>query len=157
MNNQHPPIVEKALNITEKYIAKFGKTMIGVYQSPEVERKKFVLFQDALQTALRRNDLLPCYLWMHSKKNVYYLVLWVQGYFRNDMSDIIPVINHLWPLYSPYLFRQLETIPINSTNCMELKRWLLPLLLALGGERVDNSKENSYLPHQRSFGSSPLR
>jgi len=75
--------------ITEQYVERFGRVKVGVYSVSIPQDKPFSQFMNSLMVALRRKDLLPCYAWFStSVPDTRYLILWCNGYFNADFSDI---------------------------------------------------------------------
>ena len=58
------------------------------------------MFINTLLVTLRRLDLMPAYTWFMDAAGGHYLILWLNGYFRNDLSDIAPAVNRLWIILS---------------------------------------------------------
>ena len=76
------------MEITDRYLERFGRVLIGIYYLPPLtENWKFTVFINSLLVTLRRLDLMPCYSWNIEANGGHYLILWLNGYFRNDLSD----------------------------------------------------------------------
>ena len=41
---------------------------------------------------------MPCYTWFMGTNGGHYLILWLNGYFRNNLSDVTPVVFRLWQI-----------------------------------------------------------
>ena len=88
---------ERVIQLTEHYLNRFGKVMIGIYYLPPLDDNcKFGISINSLLVTLRRLDLMPEYSWFMDSSEGHYLILFVSGYFRNDLSEITPVICRLW-------------------------------------------------------------
>ena len=75
--------------ITEQYLERYGRVRVGVYYIILPRREELSKFLNSLLITLRRMDLLPCYAWFStSAPNTRYLILWCNGYFNADFSDI---------------------------------------------------------------------
>ena len=82
----------------------------------------------------------------------YYLILWLNGYFRNDLSEINPVINRLWQLHSALPLTVLDSFVISS-ECSEYGKTRLKQFLYSSG--LNHPVTANW--HQRTFGCSRLR
>ena len=97
--------------MTDRYLERYGRALIGIYYLPPMtENWKFPVFMNSLLVTLRRMDLMPGYTWLMDANGGHYLILWVNGYFRNDLSGINPTINRLWQIHS--------ALPINIIDCI---------------------------------------
>ena len=102
---------DTVLMMTDRYLERYGKALIGVYYLPPMTGNwKFPVFMNSLLVTLRRMDLMPGYTWFMDANEGHYLILWVNGYFRNDLSGINPTINRLWQIHS--------ALPINIIDCI---------------------------------------
>ncbi len=155
MENQMPPIVADLLKNTDRYLEKYGKLILGVYRFYGVDSKEFSKFLNTLQITLRRKAVIPSYGWLYDSRNqCYNLIAFVYGgYGRQDLNDLIPVIKRLWSKHSPYPVQQIECISVNKENCLNIKDWLLRLLLSLCATPgySDSSK-----PHIRTYATSQM-
>ena len=97
--------IERIMQMTNVYLERFGRVLIGIYYLPPMyENWRFMRFINSLSITLRKLDLMPEYYWFMTANGGHYLVLLLNGYFRNDLSEITPVINRLW---------QIQLIPQN--------------------------------------------
>ena len=103
--------IDIVMESTDRYLERYGRSLIGIYYLPPMtEHWKFPMFMNSLLITLRRLNLQPQYFWRLDVHNERYLVLWMNGYFRNDVSEINPVINRLWQIHS--------ALPINIIDCI---------------------------------------
>ncbi len=102
------------MEITDRYLERFGKVLIGIYYLPPLaENEMFSVFINSLLVTLRRMDLMPCYTWFVGTNGGHYLILWLNGYFRSDLSDVTPTINRLWQIQSSLPLSVIDSIPLN--------------------------------------------
>lgn len=152
MTEQPNPVIAKAQAITQKYLTRWGRVMVGVYYFAEIERSSFISFMDSLQTAMQRMQILPLYLWLHDQpRQCYCLIIWSSDFLRPDMNDVWPVIFRLWRRYTSLPLQQLETIKVNSINYYNAQGQIIAWL------RFFDHTPHDYPRHQRSFGASHLR
>ena len=144
---------DTVLLMTDRYLERYGKALIGVYYLPPMtENWKFPVFMNSLLVTLRRLDLMPGYIWFMDASEGHYLILWLNGYFRNDLSDITPAVHRLWQIHS--------ALPINIIDCFMIsseapeygKRLLSQFLYSHGLSHPITANW-----HQRTFGTSRLR
>ena len=76
------------------------------------ENWRFMRFINSLSITLRRLDLMPEYSWFMTADGGHYLVLLLNGYCRNDLSEITPGINRLWQIQN--------TNSLTAVNCISL-------------------------------------
>ena len=144
---------DTVLLMTDRYLERYGKALIGVYYLPPMtENWKFPVFINSLLITLRRMDLMPVYCWFMDDNGGHYLFLCINGYFRNDLSDVTPKLNQLWLLHSPLSATEIDAIQLSWES-----------------QAVANAKLKQFLYshnlcqaiitnwHQRSFGMSRLR
>ena len=82
---------DRVIAMTEYYLARFGKAWLGIYYLPVLsENWRFTVFINSLLITLRRMDLMPVYCWFMEDNGGHYLFLCINGYFRNDLSDVTP-------------------------------------------------------------------
>ena len=132
--------MDRIMEITDRYLERFGKVLIGIYYLPALAKNwKFAVFINSLLVTLRRMDLMPCYTWFMDTNGGHCLILWLNGYFRNDLSDITPVVFRLWQLQS--------LLPLTIVDC-----------ISLVAENSEYGKIRLSQPvanwHQRTFGMS---
>ena len=109
--------INRIMEITNHYLERFGKVLIGIYYLPPLaENWKFTVFINSLLVTLRRMDLRPCYTWNMDASGGHYLILWLNGYFRNDLSDVTPTINRLWQIHSQQPLSVIDSILLNVEN-----------------------------------------
>ena len=138
--------------MTDRYLERYGKALIGFYYLPPMtEHWKFPMFINSLLITLRRQDLLPQYFWYLDVHNGRYLVLWMNGYFRNDVSEITSVIARLWQLHKSTPVTEVGYILLTAENAECGKARLRQLLYSPG---FTHQVTANY--HQRTFGSSRL-
>ena len=78
---------------TDFYLSRFGRTQIGIFQLSTSERNPpwFYIFINSLMAALRRKNFMPYNFWFRDMTgNRIILILWVSGYFRNDLHSVGP-------------------------------------------------------------------
>ena len=142
-------LTSKVNAITEQYLERFGKVRVAIYHFTILQDKPFSSFLNSLMITLRRKDLMPCCAWFSTAiPENRFLILWCNGYFKTDLSDVTSVVTRIGALHSVH--------NIALTNCL------------IGGELdIDqiNTRLNEliswhYSPinqfHQRSFGASAL-
>ena len=109
--------IDRIMEITDRYLERFGKVLIGIYYLPPLaENGMFSVFINSLLVTLRRLDLMPCYTWFVGTNGGHYLILWLNGYFRNDLSDVTPTINRLWQIQSSLPLSVIDSILLNAEN-----------------------------------------
>ena len=96
-----PEVADASCTLREM-LERFGKVLIGIYLPPLTENWKFTVFIKSLLVTLRRLDLMSCYSWNIEANGGHYLILWLNGYFHNDLSDVTPTINRLMPRRGEY-------------------------------------------------------
>ena len=144
---------DTVLQMTDRYLERYGKALIGIYYLPPLaENWKFPVFMNSLLVTLRRLDLMPGYTWFMEADEGHYLILWLNGYFRNDLSEINPVINRLWQLHSALPLTVLDSFVISS-ECSEYGKTRLKQFLYSSG--LNHPVTANW--HQRTFGCSRLR
>ena len=143
-------MIAKIDTMTKQYLECFGRALIGIYYMPPLPSNNcFSAFMNSLVITLRRMELLPQYFWWRDGSGGRYLVLWMNGYFGNDLSAITPVITRLWLRHN--------STPATEVGCFlltaELQEYsntrLQQMLSAISPYRV---LPNSC--HQRTFGAS---
>ena len=111
------PKIERIMQMTDDYLERFGKVLIGIYYLPSMDENwRFMRFINSLSITLRRLDLMPEYSWFMTADGGHYLVLLLNGYFRNNLSEITPVINRLWQNQSINSLTTVKCIPISTEN-----------------------------------------
>ena len=144
---------DTVLLITDRYLERYGKALIGVYYLPPMtENWKYPVFMNSLLITLRRMDLMPGYTWFMDANEGHYLILWLNGYFRNDLSGINPTINRLWQIHSALPINTIDCVVISSEAPEYGKRQLSQFLYSHGLSHPITANW-----HQRTFGTSRLR
>ena len=141
------------MEITDRYLERFGKALIGIYYLPPLaENWKFTVFINSLLVTLRRMDLMPGYTWFMDANGGHYLILWLNGYFRNDLSDVTLVVFRLWQLQNTLPLTVIDSIPLSADNSEYGKNQLRQFLYSHGLNQLVTANW-----HQRTFGMSRLR
>ena len=144
--------IDRVMESTDRYLERYGRSLIGIYYLPPMtEHWKFPMFMNSLLITLRRQDLLPQYFWWLDVHNGRYFVLWMNGYFRNDVSEITSVISRLWQLHNSTVATEIGSILLTAENTEYGKARLRQLLYSSG---FTHQVTANY--HQRTFGSSRL-
>ena len=145
--------INRVLEITDWYIERYGKVLIGIYYLPPLsENWKFTVFINSLLVTLRRMDLMPGYTWFMDANEGHYLILWLNGYFRNNVSEINPTINRLRQIHSALPINTIDCIAISSETPEYGKSLLSQFLYSHGLSQPITANW-----HQRTFGTSRLR
>ncbi len=145
--------IDRVMEITDRYLERFGKVLIGIYYLPPLaENWKFTVFINSLQVTLRRMDLMPGYCWFVDANEGHYLILWLNGYFRKDLSDVTPVIYRLWQIHSQQPLTVVDSILLAAENSEYGKIRLKQILYSPGLNQTVTANW-----HQRTFGMSRLR
>ena len=144
--------IDRVMESTDRYLERYGRSLIGVYYLPPMtEYWTFPMFINSLLITLRRQDLLPQYFWWLDVHNGRYFVLWMNGYFRNDVSEITSVIARLWQLHKSTPVTEVGYILLTAENAECGKARLRQLLYSPG---FTHQVTANY--HQRTFGCSRL-
>lgn len=145
--------IDRIMEITDRYLERFGKVLIGIYYLPPLaENGMFPVFINSLLVTLRRLDLMPYYSWNIDANGGHYLILWLNGYFRNDLSDVTPTINRLWQIHSQQPLSVIDSILLNVENPEYGKNRLMQFIYS---HRLNQSITLNW--HQRTFGMSRMR
>ena len=145
--------IERIMQMTDGYLKRFGKVLIGIYYLPPMtENWRFMRFINSLVITLRRLDLMPEYSWFMTADGGHYLVLLLNGYFRNDLSEITPVINRLWQIQSTNSLTAVNCISLTTENQNYEKFRLQQFLYSYG---LNQTLPQNY--HQRTCGTSRFR
>ncbi|MBE6390481.1 MAG: hypothetical protein E7043_10025 [Lentisphaerae bacterium] len=97
-------------------------------------------------------DLMLEYCWFVDVNGGHYLILWLNGYFRNDLSDVTPVVFRLWQLQSLLPLTVIDSILLSTDNQEYSKSRLRQFLYSPGLNQTVTANW-----HQRTFGMSRLR
>lgn len=144
--------IDRTMIITDRYLERFGKALIGIYYLPPLaENWKFTVFINSLLITLRRLDLMPVYTWFMDANSGHYLILWLNGYFRNDLSDVTPTIDRLWQIRSKFPLTVVDSIPLSADNPGYGKNRLMQFIYS---HRLNQSVTANW--HQRTCGMSRL-
>jgi hypothetical protein len=144
--------IDRVMEITDRYLERFGKVLIGIYYLPPLaENWKFAVFINSLQVTLRRMDLMPGYTWFMDANEGHYFILWLNGYFRNDLSDVTPTVCRLWQIQSSLPLTVIDSIPLSADNQEYGKSRLRQFLYSPGLNQTVTANW-----HQRTFGTSRL-
>lgn len=142
--------IDRIMQMTNVYLERFGKVLIGIYYLPPMaENGRFMVFINSLSVTLRRMDLMPEYSWFMTADGGHYLVLLINGYFRNDLSEVTPVINRLWQNQNTTPLTTINYILLTTENQNYEKFHLQQFLYSYG---LNQMISQNY--HQRTFGSS---
>ena len=141
------------MEITNRYLERFGRALIGIYYLPPLAKNwKFTVFINSLLVTLRRMDLMPGYCWFVDANEGHYLILWLNGYSRNDLSDVTPTVCKLWQIQSSLPLTVIDSIPLSADNQEYGKNQLRQFLYSPGLNQTVTANW-----HQRTFGMSRLR
>ena len=145
--------IDRVMEITDQYLERFGKVLIGIYYLPPLaENWKFTVFINSLQLTLCRMDLMPGYCWFVDANEGHYLILWLNGYFQSDLTDVNPVINRLWQLQNTLPLTVVDSILLAAENSEYGKIRLKQILYSPGLNQPITANR-----HQRTSGMSRLR
>ena len=145
--------IDRVMEITDRYLERFGKVLIGIYYLPPLAKNwKFAVFINSLLVTLRRMDLMPCYTWFMGTNGGHYLILWLNGYFRNNLSDVTPTVCRLWQIQSSLPLTVIDSIPLSADNPEYGKSQLRQFLYS---PELNQTVTANW--HQRTFGMSRLR
>ena len=133
--------------ITDQYLERFGRVRVGIYHLTTSQNEPFSSFLNSLLITLRRRDLMPCYAWFSTAiPETRYLIVWCNGYFRTDLSDVNQIIFKMGELHSLQSLYSSDSIIGDVSSTDEIKT------------RLNNLISWNYSPinrfHQRSFGMS---
>ena len=142
-------LTSKVNTITEQYLERFGKARVAVYHLVISQQEPFSSFLNALMITLRRKDLMPCYTWFSTPvPNTRYLFLWCNGYFKNDLSDITPILFKLGELHGLRNLCEIDCL-IGDASMADCINTRLNNLISWNYSPIKQS-------HQRSYGTSAL-
>ena len=145
--------IDRIMQMTDNYLERYGKALIGIYYLPPItENWRFMVFINSLSITLRRMDLMPEYSWFMTADGGHYLVLLLNGYFRNDLSEITSVLNRLWQNQNTNSLTAVNCIPISTENQNYEKFRLQQFLYSCG---LNQTLPQNY--HQRTFGMSRFK
>ena len=145
--------IDRIMKITNRYLERFGRALIRIYYLPPlVENWKFTVFINSLLVTLRRMDLMPGYCWFVDANEGHHLILWLNGYFRNDLSDVTPTVCRFWQIQSSLPLTVIDSIPLTADNPEYGKNQLRQFLYSPGLHQTVTANW-----HQCSSGMSRLR
>ena len=135
--------------ITDQYLERFGRVRVGIYCLTISQDKPFTSFLNSLLVSLRRMDLMPCYTWFSTAaQDARYLIIWCNGYFRTDLSDVNQVIFRMGELHSLRSLYLSDSM-IGDVSCREGIKTRLNNLIAWNFSPLMQF-------HKKSFGMSAL-
>lgn len=133
--------------ITDQYLERFGRVRVGIYHLTTSQNDPFSSFLNSLLITLRRRDLMPCYAWFSTAiPEIRYLIVWCNGYFRTDLSDVNQIIFKMGELHSLQSLYLSDSVIGDVSSTDEIKTRLNTLI------SWNYSPINRF--HQRSFGMS---
>ena len=142
-------LTSKVNRITEQYLERFGKVRVAIYHLVISQQEPFSSFINSLMSKLRRRDQMPCFIWFSTTvPDSRYLIIWSNGYFRNDLSDITPTVFRLGELHGLRTLCEIDWLigDYSMADCINT--------------RLNNLISWNYSPinqfHQRSFGTSAM-
>ena len=143
----------KVIAMLEYYLERFGKVWLGIYYLPALsENWRFSVFINSLLITLRRLDFMPVYCWFMDDNGGHYLFLCINGYFRNDLSDVTQKINQLWMLHCQSPVTEIDTISFSAESPAIANARLRQFLYS---HNLCQAIITNW--HQRSFGMSRFR
>ena len=142
-------LTSKVNTISNHYLERFGKVRVGIYHLVTSQYYSFSRFLNALMITLRRQDLMPCYAWFATAvPDSRYLILWSNAYFRNDLSDITPILFKLGELHDLRNLCEIDCL-IGDASMVDCINTRLNNLISWNYSPINQS-------HQRSYGTSAL-
>ena len=142
-------LTSKVNRITEQYLERFGKVRVAIYHLVISQQEPFSSFINSLMITLRRRDQMPCFIWFSTTvPDSRYLIIWSNGYFRNDLSDITPTVFKLGELHGLRNLCEIDCLigDYSMADCINTR---LNNLISWNYSPINQS-------HQRSFGTSAL-
>ena len=142
-------LTSKVNRITEQYLERFGKVRVAIYHLVISQQEPFSSFINSLMIKLRRRDQMPCFIWFSTTvPDSRYLILWSNAYFRNDLSDITPILFKLGELHGLRNLCEIDCLigDYSMADCINTR---LNNLISWNYSPINQS-------HQRSFGTSAL-
>ena len=95
---------------------------------------------------------MPYYSWNIDANGGHYLIIWLNGYFCNDLADVTPTINRLWQIQSSLPLSVIDSILLNVENPEYGKNRLMQFIYS---HRLNQPITLNW--HQRTFGMSRMR
>ena len=142
-------LTSKVNRITEQYLERFGKVRVAIYHLVISQQEPFSSFINSLMITLRRRDQMPCFIWFSTTvPDSRYLIIWSNGYFRNDLSDITPTVFRLGELHGLRTLCEIDWLigDYSMADCINTR---LNNLISWNYSPINQS-------HQRSYGTSAL-
>ena len=140
-------LTSKVNRITEQYLERFGKVRIATYHFTISPNEPLSCFLNSLMITLRRKDLMPCCAWFSTAiPENRFLILWCNGYFKTDLSDVTPIVTRIGTLHSLQNISLTDCIIGDVSSCCNINSKLNDLIT------WNYSQSNQF--HQRSFGTS---
>ena len=142
-------LTSKVNRITEQYLERFGKVRVAIYHLVISQQEPFSSFINSLMITLRRRDQMPCFIWFSTTvPDSRYLIIWSNGYFRNDLSEITPNLFRLGELHGLRNVCEIDCLigDYSMADCINTR---LNNLISWNYSPINQS-------HQRSFGTSAL-
>ena len=142
-------LTSKVNRITEQYLERFGKVRVAIYHLVISQQEPFSSFINSLMIKLRRRDQMPCFIWFSTTvPDSRYLILWSNAYFRNNLSDITPILFKLGELHGLRNLCEIDCLIGDSSMADNINSRLSQLI------SWNYSPINQF--HQRSFGTSAM-
>lgn len=142
-------LTSKVNRITEQYLERFGKVRVAIYHLVISQQEPFSSFINSLMITLSRRDQMPCFTWFATAaQDSRYLILWSNGYFRNDLSDITPTLFRLGELHGLRNFCEIDCL-IGDASMADNINFGLNQLISWNYSPINQS-------HQRSYATSAL-
>ena len=142
-------LTSKVNRITEQYLERFGKVRVAIYHLVISQQEPFSSFINSLMITLRRRDQMPCFIWFSTTvPDSRYLILWSNAYFRNDLSDITPILFKLGELHGLRNLCEIDCLigDYSMADCINTR---LNNLISWNYSPINQS-------HLRSYGTSAL-
>ena len=141
--------------ITDFYLSRFGRTQIGIFHLPTTDPNPswLQIFINTLMVTLRRKNVMPYNFWIRDPNSgCFRLIIWGNGYFRTDLSDITPLVERFWLFHSPDPPVVLGSFSLSAESTAEdFSRFR---------KAVEDLIQTQPIPgtwHQRTYGGSLIR
>ena len=142
-------LTSRTSTITRQYLERFGKVRVAIYHLVISQQEPFSSFINSLMITLSRRDQMPCFTWFATAaQDSRYLILWSNGYFRNDLSDITPILFKLGELHGLRNLCEIDCLigDYSMADCIDTR---LNNLISWNYSPINQS-------HQRSYATSAL-
>ena len=140
--------------ITDFYLNRFGRTQIGMFHLPTRDPNSywFPVFINSLMITLRRKNVMPYNFWIRDPNaGCFRLIIWGNGYFRTDLSDIAPSVEQFWAIHSPDPMAVLGSFSLSTESTVEdFSRF------RKAAEDLIQTQPIEGTWHQRTFGGSQV-